>query len=140
MTKNFHRNSDVDRLYLQRKNGGRSLTSIKIASKIRVTTAIQHIRINQNNNKYFENVKKHKSDNPNHSPRNIKRYSLKEASKTRKMYGYKQKIVAENGEINGKATKTWLTRKYISSHFEAYTYTRTRNWYQRHYPQKTKPE
>ena len=31
MTGNFHRNSDVDRLYLQRKRGGRDLRSIQIA-------------------------------------------------------------------------------------------------------------
>ena len=31
MTGNFHKNSDIDRLYLERKNGGRGLKSIKIA-------------------------------------------------------------------------------------------------------------
>ena len=33
MTENFHRNSDIDRLYLPRKMGGRRLKSIKLAYK-----------------------------------------------------------------------------------------------------------
>ena len=33
MTGNFHWNSDIDHLYLKRKNGGRGLKSIKTRSK-----------------------------------------------------------------------------------------------------------
>ena len=33
MTGNVHRNSDIDHLYLKRKNGGRGLKSIKTRSK-----------------------------------------------------------------------------------------------------------
>ena len=63
MTYNFHRNSDIDQLYLQRTTGGRGLKSIKIAYGTRVITARQHLIRSKNNNKYLENVIKHEDNN-----------------------------------------------------------------------------
>ena len=39
MTRNFYRNSDIDRLYLQRKNGGRALKCIRTTFKARIVAA-----------------------------------------------------------------------------------------------------
>ena len=46
MTGNFHRNSDIDRLYLQRKRGGKGLKS-------RVISIRQHLRTRKNKNCYL---------------------------------------------------------------------------------------
>ena len=62
MTGNFHRNSDVDRLYVQRKKGGRGLKSIQIAYETRIISTRQHLRTNGKGNKYLENVTNHEQD------------------------------------------------------------------------------
>ena len=54
MTGNFHRNSDIDQLFLQRKNRGRGLKSIKIAYETRIISARQHLIRSNNNNKYLK--------------------------------------------------------------------------------------
>ena len=59
MTGNCHRNSDVDRLYLQRKRGGRGLKSVPIAYESRVISIRQHLRTRTNKNCYLECVVKH---------------------------------------------------------------------------------
>ena len=43
MTGNFHRNSDIDRLYLPRKMGGRRLKSIKLAYKCRIISVSTYL-------------------------------------------------------------------------------------------------
>ena len=59
MTGNFHRNSDVDRLYLQRKCGGKDLKSIRIAHESLVISIRQHRRTRKNKNGYLKCVVKH---------------------------------------------------------------------------------
>ena len=54
MTGNFHRNSDVDLLYLQRKRGGRGLKSIQIVYELRVISIRQHLRTRKNKNCYLK--------------------------------------------------------------------------------------
>ena len=55
-TGNFHRNSDIDRLYLQRKRGSRSLKSIRIAYEyeLHVISIRQHLRARKNKNCYLK--------------------------------------------------------------------------------------
>ena len=43
MTGNFHQSSDIDRLYLPRKMGGRGLKSIKLAYECRIISIRQHL-------------------------------------------------------------------------------------------------
>ena len=52
MTENFHRNSDIDRLYLPRKMGGRRLKSIKLAYECCITSIRQHL-INSNHRTHY---------------------------------------------------------------------------------------
>ena len=59
MTGNFHRNSDVDRLYLQRKCGGKDLKLIRIAHESLVISIRQHRRTRKNKNGYLKYVVKH---------------------------------------------------------------------------------
>ena len=64
MTGNFHRNSDIDRLYLQRKRGGKGLKSIQIAYESRVISIRQHLRTRKNKNCYLKCVVKHEEQKP----------------------------------------------------------------------------
>ena len=50
ITGNFHRNSDVDRLYIPRRKGSRGLKSIQTAFELRMISVRQHLQaINKNN-------------------------------------------------------------------------------------------
>ena len=61
MTGNFHRNSDVDWLYLQRKCCGRGLKLIQIACESCVISIRQHLRMRKKNkNGYLKCIIKHK--------------------------------------------------------------------------------
>ena len=44
MTGSFHPNSDIDKLYINRKSGERGLKSIKILSESRILALRQHLR------------------------------------------------------------------------------------------------
>ena len=59
MTGNFHRNSDIDRLYLQRKNGGRGLKCIRTSYEARIIAAKIHLQRQSIKNKYLACVLKH---------------------------------------------------------------------------------
>ena len=43
MIGNFHPNTDIDKLYVHRKSGGRGLRSIKIMFESRLVTLCQHL-------------------------------------------------------------------------------------------------
>ena len=144
MTGNFHRNSDVDRLYVQRKKGGRGLKSIQIAYETRIISTRQHLRTNGKGNKYLENVTNHEQDkimrvgeellrsvgiNDDHQlkPRAISQRYLQNILKTKQesyqnkqLHGYIQRKISDNPNIDQSASKEWMTNKYITSHFEAY--------------------
>ena len=62
MTGNFHRNSDIDRLYLPRKMGGRGLKSIKLAYECRIISIRQHLLNSTHRNHYLKCVVKHEQD------------------------------------------------------------------------------
>ena len=59
MTGNFHRNSDIDRLYLKRKNGGRGLMCIKTTYEARIVAARRHLLSKKNTNRYLACVINH---------------------------------------------------------------------------------
>ena len=53
MTGSFHRNSDIDRLYLKRKNGGRNFKCIKTTYEARIVVARRHLLSQRNTNRYL---------------------------------------------------------------------------------------
>ena len=59
MTGNFHRNCDIDRLYLKRKNGGRGLKCIKTTYEARIVAAKRHLLSQKNTNRYLACVINH---------------------------------------------------------------------------------
>ena len=62
MTGNFNRNSDIDRLYLPRRNGGRGLKNVKTLYESRIISISQHLKLNRERNKYLREVVVHEED------------------------------------------------------------------------------
>ena len=62
MTGNFNRNSDIDRLYLPRRNGGRGLKNVKTLYESRIISISQHLKLNRESNKYLREVVAHEED------------------------------------------------------------------------------
>lgn len=63
MTGNFHRNYDIDRLYLQCKSGHRCLKCIKTFYKARILAARRHLLFQGNKNKYSAFAVNHEESN-----------------------------------------------------------------------------
>ena len=51
MTGNFNRNSDIDILYLPRRNGGRGLKNVKTLYDSRIISTSQHLKLDRERNK-----------------------------------------------------------------------------------------
>ena len=47
MTQNFNRNSDIDRLYLPRRNGGKGLKNVKTLHESRIISISQHLKLKE---------------------------------------------------------------------------------------------
>ena len=144
MTGNFHRNSDIDRLYLKRKNGGRGLKCIKTTYEARIVAARRHLLSQKNTNRYLACVINHEESkllrvgrelltnkniegNGNWKTSFLSRAYVREVlqikaeSFTNKpLHGYIRKKIIENEDVDQKLTDQWSNNKYISSHFESY--------------------
>ena len=141
MIGSFHRNSDVDRLYVQRKKGGRGLKSIQIAYETKIISIRQHIIQNVKRNKYIECARANEEgklvrvakellqqagivDDANASPRAISQCYLQKVLKTKfetfenkQLHGYVQRKVSSDQNVDQIASKEWLTNRYTWSHF-----------------------
>ena len=62
MTGNFNRNSDIDRLYLPHRNGGRGLKNVKTLYESRIISISQHLKLNREHNDYLREVVAHEQD------------------------------------------------------------------------------
>ena len=62
MTGNFNRNSDIDKLYLSRRNRGRGLKNTKTLYESRITSISQHLKLNRERNEYLRDVVAHEED------------------------------------------------------------------------------
>ena len=56
ITGNFHPNSDIDKLYVDRKSGGRGLCSIKIMFESRLVALRQHLTYSKNRNEIMHYI------------------------------------------------------------------------------------
>ena len=62
MTGNFNRNSNIDKLYLPRRSGGRGLENVKTLYESRIISISQHLKLNRERNKYLREVLAHEED------------------------------------------------------------------------------
>ena len=62
MTGNFNRNSDIDKIYLPHRNGGRRLKNVKTLHESRIISIFQHLKLNRERNKYLREVVAHEEN------------------------------------------------------------------------------
>ena len=142
MTGNFNRNSDIDRLYLPRRNGGRGLKNVKTLHESRIISISQ---LNRERNKYLREVVAHEEDkiirvahellnkhniaNENKSPKYLSKTFTEKLNENHNrdfmstpLHGYITKTTSESQEIDKQLSLSWTTNKYITSHFESYAF------------------
>ena len=150
ITGNFHRNSDVNRLYLKRAKGGRGLKSFEQICISRFVSLKRHIAQDRDKNYYLENVYEHEKERivrlgEEHEKMYLKESTEQEnARQTSKTVSdkIKQKLEAENKEkwvkkpqhgylqakinnddsIDHKASNLWIKKGKFSSRVEGFLF------------------
>ena len=144
MMESFHRNSDIDRLWLKRKNGGRGLKCINTTYEGRILSARRHLLSHRNTNRYLACVINHEEskslrvrrellanknieDNENWKLSFLSLTYVREVLKiktesftNKPLHFYIRKNIG-NEDVDQKLTDQWSNNKYLSSDFEAYT-------------------
>ena len=137
-TGSLHKRSDVDRLYVPRKLGGRGLTSVQDTYITRTIALGNHLEEKSNSNELLQKVKEHEQDHiirlSNEFKKElgitplgittdivkgqIKRQHL-EQWKQKPLHSYLFRRIEEQAEIDQRATTEWMNTG-ISSHLEGY--------------------
>ena len=147
MCGSFHRNSDKDRLYVSRKDGGRGLKSFEASFKTRIVALKRHIVEDKVRNHYLENVEHHETDRIIRLGNEYERIHLAEAiARTEKpegkevsqemknnmnkenkevwlkkpQHGYLHNRTMNNENVDVNMTNAWLKEGKLSSHVEGY--------------------
>ena len=140
----FHPNSDIDRLYLQRKDGGRGIKSVESLFESRTLSIRQHLLRNKSRNAILtyicnkenneivrvgkEIVMKYEMvDNIEDALKQMsKRYFVKQRKDLEKrytekvMHGYFKRKLENNEIIDLKSSLSQSIDKKMTSHFEGY--------------------
>ena len=144
MNASFHPNSDIDRLYIQRKNGGRGLRSIETMYESRSISLRQHLNRNRNRNQIMQYLYDQESsevmrvgkellnkynidDNETTVPKSMSKQFIQSKQKQhqatyskKSMHGYFYKQLSNDPKIDIKASNARPINKRTSSHFESY--------------------
>lgn len=145
MTGNFHVNSDKDRLYVGRQQGGRGLKNFEDIFTTRIVALRRHLIRDKEKNHYLENVENHEQsrilrigeeyeqihleiqDASEASPRKAAKKvntsimkNHKTAWQEKEMHGYVKRKISEDENNDMKKTNDWLKEGKMSSHTEAY--------------------
>ena len=143
----FHRNSDIDRLYIKRKDGGRGLKRFEDCFITRIIGLARHLERDRYRNHLLLNVFDHEQQNiirlgkeyeelyqpeqrdegENEQNKIITKKITNEMNKEKKQkwqekaqHGYLERKLKENQDIDQKASNNWLTKGNFSSHIEGY--------------------
>ena len=143
-TGNFHRNGDVDRLYLPRNDGGRGLKSIYGSFTSRIVALHHHVVTASNDNIYLKKLVQHEknglcriavqlseslgiSSEPSFTPRALGRLMTSALAKKKKesfqgkvMHGYVSREMHKKPDVDIPASLSWYKNRTMSSEFEAY--------------------
>ena len=135
MTGGFHYACDINRLYTDRKKGGRELRNIEDMYEARVIRMMTHLQGENNGNELRERVKisekddimrlgqeferrlREVQDNGKDSERIRKEHEKTWKEKT--THGYLQRQIDQDETADQKATAKWLQLR-LSSHVEGY--------------------
>ena len=135
MIGNFNRNSDIDRLYLPRRNGGRGLKNVETLYESRIISISQHLKLNRERNKYLREVAAHEEDkiiqvtcellnkhniaNENKSPKYLSKTFSEKLNENhnrdfmrKPLHGYITKATLKSQEIEKQLSLSWTTNKY----------------------------
>ena len=130
--------SDINRIYIPRKQGGRGLASIEDTCTSRIEALANHIEAAAASNLFLENVKEHEQNNiirlrdqllqyHDIEPKKYIKSALKtklksdhlEAWKNKPLHSYIFKKIEEDNEIDKEASHQWL-HSGISLHVKGY--------------------
>ena len=144
MNGSFHPNSDIDRLYIPRYQGGRGLKAVRSLFECRIASLYNHLQTYRERNEYMNyvyqqeenetirvgkellnknNVVASVTDTPKQTGKKLLRQLQEEKTKSYKekmMHGYFRKTIEQNENIDHKESQQWLQDKYLTSHFVAY--------------------
>ena len=137
-TSNLHMRSNINRIYVPRKQGGRGLASIEDTFAPRIVALANHIEAAATSNPFLEKVKEHEQNNiirlrdqllqyhdiePEKYTKSARNTKLKcdhlEAWKNKPLHSYIFKKIEDDNEIGKPASHQWL-HSGISSHVEGY--------------------
>ena len=151
MNGSIHPNSDIDRLYIQRYQGGRGLKSFKTLFEYRIVSLYNHLQIHKNRNEYVNYVyqeeeiesirvgKKLINKNniitaplihQNKQERNFyDEFKTKGRTYTNVMHRYLRKTIELDQNIDKKESQQWLQILNFIFHSLRVCCLRTRNCY-----------
>ena len=148
LTRNFHPNSDVNRLYMQKSLGGRGLIQVPSSYESRIIAIRQHLINNLHRNSALEYIyEKETSDIlrvgqellqkynivsiPNEPPKSIsKKFTKADQTSKREhfvqkpLHGYFYKLM-DNDNIDKQQSLAWTKDRFITSDLEGYMGTIT---------------
>ena len=149
LTRNFHHNSDFDRLYMQKSFRGHGLRQVQSLYESRFIAIRQHLIKNLHRNSALEYIyEKEANDilrvgqellqkhnivgNPNEPPKSVSR-KFKKADQTSKrkhfvqkpLHGYFYKQMGKDNNIDKQQSLAWTKDRFITSDLEGYMGTIT---------------
>ena len=137
MTGNFQQNSDKNRLYVKRADGGRALKNFEESYFARIVSLKRHIVRNQDKNEFFENVYHHEekrvmdeeeSDQNEDTGNVIAKIKERKLKKNREewlkkpKHGYLCNNTRENQEIDQTTSYQWIKAGKFSSHVKGFLF------------------
>ena len=149
MSGNFHRNSDVDRLYVKRKDGGRGLKSFEDSFINRIIGLARHLERDRTKNHLLQNVYDHEQkriirlskeyeglyhqeeqeEGLERRDKSIIKRVVDEMNKEKKdkwqekvQHGYLLRKTKNNEDLDLKKSNIWLVKGKFSSHIEGYLF------------------
>ena len=144
MNSSFHPNSDVDRLYIPRYQGGRGLKSVQTLYECRIASLYSHLEVHKDRNAVMNYIYQQEIDHsirvgrelmsnnnititPDEKPRVTGRKLLRQIQekssisyRQKVMHGYVQKMIERDEGIDKQTSQQWLQNKYLTSNFAAY--------------------
>ena len=146
LTGSFHRNSNVDRLYVPRQAGGRGMNSILDIFVVRLIATTIHIENISKKHKYLQEVKRHENQgllrvirewleslghtiNEDEDTKKISR-DIRDTLKNNHIerwnsmaqHGFVKTKQREVGDYNDELSNSWLKVPNITSHAEGYIF------------------
>ena len=135
MSGGFHQASDIDWLYVERKNGGRGIRSIEDMYEIRMVGLMKHLEEVRDTHSLLKEVEEHKKQSirrpgnefieqreQHQKSSDVKKRTRKQHEqrwKAKVTHGYLQKSLEQDDTVDMSKTNRWLNLK-LSSHIEGF--------------------